>query len=121
MPYLVAEIEWLPLEATSDFDSQSGVNALEPWLDEYYNILRQITPNRPARKPFQAQTDPIEFFYMAAGLLEVPPIEKQKLLELDSAGEFSSELLRLYRREVSVLKNTFTTTLEMARKTAENN
>ncbi len=121
MPYLVAEVEWMLLPVPFDFDSQSGVNALEPWLDAYYNLLRQITPNRPPRKPFIASKDRLDYFYMAAGLLEVPPIEKQKLLELASAGDFTGELLRLYRREVSVLKNTFDIALETAKKSAEDN
>lgn len=121
MPFLVAEVKRLTLEWPAEFDVQSGVNALTPWLHEYFDTLSQVSQDDLALGQFHAPTDPENLLFMAAALLQVPPIEKQPLLELASAPALLSELLRLYRRELSVLKNTAETTLARARKAAENN
>jgi len=121
MPFLVAEVERLTLEWPADFDAQRGVYALTPWLREYFDALSQISQDDLSLGQFHAPTDPENLFFMAAGLLQVPPIEKQPLLELASASDLLTALLRLYRRELSVLKNTAKTTLDQAKKAAENN
>jgi hypothetical protein len=51
----------------------------------------------------QMPEDPMMLIYLSAALLQVPGVEKQSLLEADTAALLLDHVLRLFRRELCVL------------------
>ncbi len=47
--------------------------------------------------------DPMLLIYLSASLLQISPVEKQPLLEADTAALLLSELQAAYRRELALL------------------
>ena len=47
--------------------------------------------------------DALTLIHMAAYLLQIPPIDKQKILEEADAGALVAQVQRLYRREVTLI------------------
>lgn len=74
---------------------------ISPWVEHYTNLLKQVAE---VQVSWQKPKDPLDFGYMAAHLLQVPPAQKQAWLLLDSAAEFLLAVSRGYRFEISLLK-----------------
>ena len=66
----------------------------------------------------QLPEDPLMLINMAAALLQVPSVEKQPVLEANTAGEMMREVQRLYRRELAVLPSVIEVSAEQARLSA---
>jgi Lon protease-like protein len=105
LPYLVGEVESLPLERPHSLEIVRGVRRLTGWVMDYINLINPSNPEGavdPAS--LQLPDDPLVMLSLFAALLQVPSAEKQPLLEVTYASEMLDQLLRLYRRETAMLR-----------------
>jgi Lon protease-like protein len=104
-PYLVGQVESVPLEGPSSIEIARGTRQLAPWVSQYLRLVNQIDPdNVPDLNDIDLPEDPLVMLYLAASILHVPAMEKQPLLEATYAKELLAQVLRLYRRETAVLR-----------------
>ena len=104
-PYLVGQVENLPIDRPHSIDMLRGARSLAPWVRRY---LEEISRAQPAYEldlsHLQLPDDPLMLIYWAASLLQIPAIEKQPLLESRRAADLLDAVLRLYRREAALLE-----------------
>jgi Lon protease-like protein len=102
-PYLVGVIEEFPLR----IDDHSGVikaeSRLRPWLERYVRNLTQDESVELAITHFPE--DPISLAYLAAMVVQIPPSQKQALLEIEQCLELLERMHPLYRREVALVES----------------
>jgi len=65
--------------------------------------------------------DPMLLIYLAAALLQVPPVEKQPMLEANTAALLLQQVQRMYRRELALLPTLARVNEERAKRLAWNN
>ena len=105
LPYLVGEVESVPLERPSSIEIARGAHQLAPWVSEYLRLIQRIdAENAPDLSVIDLPEDPLVMLYLAASILQVPAVEKQHLLEVTYASELLAHVVRLYRREAAVLR-----------------
>lgn len=106
LPYLVGEVELHPLVNDKPEGLQSAVGNLTPKITQYISLLNQI--EEVYLDPGNLPEDPIMIGYFAAALLQMPPNEKQALLQSENLLELLNSLNRVYIRETSFLRATLT-------------
>ena len=105
LPYLVGEVESVPLERPSSIEIARGARQLAPWVSEYLRLIQRIDAEiAPDLSVIDLPEDPLVMLYLAASILQVPAVEKQHLLEVTYASELLAHVVRLYRREAVVLR-----------------
>jgi Lon protease-like protein len=103
-PYLVGEVESLPLEHPHSLEILRGVRQLTHSVFDYLKLISRAHPENTINPlELQLPEDPLMMLSLAAALLQIPSIEKQPLLEVVYAGEMLEGLLRIYRRETAML------------------
>lgn len=102
-PYLVGMVEPAPLDVEDEEWESQGTDALEPLVIEYLNILARI--GSVDVEPDQIPSDPEGLVYLAATLIQLPTEEKQAFLSINRASELTRALSRVYRRELSMMRN----------------
>jgi len=106
LPYLVGKVEAAPLERPYSLEIARGIRRLVPWVRTYLKMVSQIDPKDPVNlEEVDLPDDPLLLIYLAAAMLQVPATEKQALLEADSAGDLMAQVMRLYRRETTLLRH----------------
>jgi Lon protease-like protein len=114
-PYLVGKVEGLPIEASHSMEMMRRARRLAPWVVRYLAQVDRANPeNDLDLRHLQLPDDPLMLVCWAAALLQVPAQEKQPLLEAPSAGELLDGVLRLYRRETTILGRLLDTSEEDA-------
>lgn len=117
-PYLTAFAESVPLKSTLTLDVVRRVHALRDQLVQYLALLSGVkTEDQDGNgallnlnlKELQLPEDPMMLIYLSAALLQIPPVEKQPLLEADTAALLLDRVQRLCRRELCVLPRTLKT------------
>lgn len=98
LPYLVGQIERLPMP---DFNPPDLRNLL-PIVKEYIEMLSQIMPDDLDTTAINFPDDPMINLNLSASVLQLPDREKQDLLSVQDSHELYLQLLRLYKRELSV-------------------
>lgn len=98
LPYLVGQIERLPMP---DLDPPDLGNLL-PIVKEYIEMLSQIMPDDLDTTAINFPDDPMINLNLSASVLQLPDREKQDLLSVQDSHELYLQLLRLYKRELSV-------------------
>jgi Lon protease-like protein len=106
LPYLVGEVEFHPLLMNKPEELQPAVDNLTPKIIQYIRLLNQI--EEVYLDPENLPEDPIIIGYFAAALLQMPPNEKQALLQSENYLELLDSLNRVYIRETSFLRATLT-------------
>ncbi len=100
--YLVAQVELYPLSVYDSHKASEAVSWLRPRMERYLQILAQAgdlnapEPNMPG--------EIIPLVHLACIMLQLPPEQKQRLLEADSADWLLEQLPGIYRREMSLLR-----------------
>lgn len=102
-PYLRGEVENYPLENTRPLDVLRGTRDLHTRVLEYLRRLSVATKDGVDFSELQLPEDAQGLLYLSAGLLQIPLLEKQPLLETPDAVDLLERLLRLYRREILLL------------------
>jgi Lon protease-like protein len=101
-PYLVGSVEYQPFSVDQPDELQQGAQQLTPKVRQYINLLNQI--ETVDLDPENLPQDPLMLAYLAAALLQMPPNEKQKLLESESALELINSTNQVYSREITFLR-----------------
>jgi Lon protease-like protein len=130
LPYLSAFAESLPLQAHHTIDVVRGTRKLRQVLARYLAMLSEL--QKPEEdggsglesgldmdlRGLQFPEDPMMLIYFSAALLQLPPSEKQPLLETDTAALLLEKVQRLFRRELAILPPLLTVSEEKARESA---
>jgi Lon protease-like protein len=126
-PYLTAFAESAPLEAHQTLEVVRGVPLLRDRLTRYLALLMQCANDEEKDleldldfdlTDLQLPDDPMMLIYLASALLQLPPGEKQPLLEANTATHLLDQLQRLLRRELAILPPLITMDREMANQSA---
>lgn len=105
LPYLMGEVESLPLEHSHSIEMMRGVRQLTGLVQSYLQMVSELDPTNPFKsEEVHFPEDPVMMLSLAASLLQVPTAEKQPLLEITHAYKLLGELLRLYRRDSILLR-----------------
>lgn len=113
-PYLTGFVEVAPLAAHHTLALVRAMPVLRQQLDSYLRLLGQYTARAQSEGQntddlemdlgeMQYPEDPLALIHLAAALLQVAPLDKQPLLEADSAEGLLKGILHLLRRESAVL------------------
>ncbi len=124
--YMTAFVESAPLQAHHTLDVVRGVHQLRPRLVRYLAMLAKYvnedeeggTDLDVDLTGLQLPEDPMMLLYLAAALLQIPAIEKQPLLEADTAALLLGKVNSLYRRELALLPPLSEVSEEQARVSA---
>ena len=102
LPYLVGEVEFHPLPVDGPEKLQPAAERLAPKVRQYINLLNQI--EAVDLDPDNLSQDPLMLGHFAPALLQMPPSEKQDLLNSESALELLLSTNQIYTREIAFLR-----------------
>ncbi len=102
-PYLVGQVESWPLEHPQTLHMLRGMHNLKLLTLSYIRRIGPLVGEEVDLSLKQLPEEPLRLLYLAATLLQLPPAEKQPLLEAEHANWLFDEVSRLYRRELAVL------------------
>lgn len=124
-PYLMAFVESLPLDAHHTLEVVRGARLLRERLMRYLRLLARHSEADVENLEFpvdlshlELPDDPMLLIYLSASLLQIPAVEKQPLLEVNTAAGLLHQVQRLYRRELAVLPPLMEITEDDARSAA---
>lgn len=101
-PYLMGSVEVFPFSGQDQTTLQLSAQPLRHWVKRYFEALAQATNTQMDSR--YIPTDPIGLAFLATYLLQVPPNEKQEILEIEDMDQLLHSVVELYRREVSLVK-----------------
>ena len=102
LPYLVGSVETIPLNVEDPAELLKEGIYLRRQVDRYLGMISE-TGSTPFGKE-DLPEDPVPLAYYAAAFLQIPAIQKQQLLSIHGALELLTEVHKLYRREIALLK-----------------
>jgi Lon protease-like protein len=97
-----AQVEMRPLENLRLMEILQETRELMPWVTRYITLAAARQGKTVPKSLIHFPENPLTFLYQAADLLQIPLFEKQVLLEARTAAALASEVLRIYRRELSI-------------------
>ncbi|MHC1781267.1 MAG: LON peptidase substrate-binding domain-containing protein [Anaerolineaceae bacterium] len=97
-----AQVEMRPLENLRLMEILDETKELMPWVTRYITLAAARQGKAVPKSLIHFPENPLTFLYQAADLLQIPLFEKQVLLETRTAAALASEVLRIYRRELSI-------------------
>ena len=101
-PYLVGIVEDIPLDTGDITACTRAEDNLRPWLEEY--IRKLAPPDEHINILNRVPDSPERLAYFAAAMLQVPPVQKQALLEIDDCPHLLEQLTEIYRREIAIVQ-----------------
>ncbi len=101
-PYLIGQVSLIPLLGEDTAALRRADRQLRGWVERYLQALKRAGQIDAVPLEHLPQ-DPLTFAYLAATLLQVPPLQKQALLAAPDALQLVTDLNALYRREVTLL------------------
>ena len=102
MPYLLGKVEIFPFPAEDIETLTHATLRLIPKVQQYIKLLNKI--EEIELNPNNFPKDPLIFSQTAAALLQMPPKEKQELLNSASVLELLDATYRIYNREIAFLR-----------------
>lgn len=109
LPYLTGSVETSPIELPNMLQVHRHSRELALSVRRYLTGLNQAHIETMDFSQFSLPDDPINLVFMAASLLQLPPEEKQPILETGKLCDMMSTVERLYRRENELLPRLYTT------------
>jgi len=100
-PYLMGTVGEFPLAIGTPDELAEVGDRLRPWVKRFIQTLLEAGGTRFDLN--QLPDDPILLAYTAASILQIPPSQKQTLLNTRQAEQFVASLLSIYRRESALL------------------
>jgi Lon protease-like protein len=101
-PYLVGMVEPAPLIEGDAAALDEAAATLYPQVKAYLEILA-----RTGDIDFDAAqipTEPVPLSYLAATIIQLPTANKQQLLAMDRAADLLGTMVRVYAREVALMR-----------------
>lgn len=113
-PYLSAFVESAPLASHHTLEVVRAVRTLRGRVPQYLALLAALSGREAAGQEtedepgidltgIQLPEDTMSLIYFSASLLQIPAIEKQPILEAETAAAMLQQIQRLLRRELAVL------------------
>jgi Lon protease-like protein len=102
LPYLVGEVEDHPYTIGKQGELKIAADQLSPKVSQYIHLLKRIEEFE--FDPDGLPSDPLQLANFAAALLQMPPGDKQTLLEADSVLDLLETTNRFYTREIAFLR-----------------
>lgn len=102
LPYLVGKIEVYPMPAEDQEILTPATRRLTPKVQQYIDLLNEI--EEVDLDPDNLPKDPLLLAQMAAALLQMPPKEKQELLNSASVLDMLDSSYQIYNREIAFLR-----------------
>ena len=100
-PYLQGMVETI-IPSSPPLETLRRIRPLTGLVVNYLRLLNRISDLHLNLDELQMPDDPLLLIYMAASLLQLPPFEKQALLESNNPGDLMQMTERLYKRETLV-------------------
>jgi len=100
-PYLVGDVELIPLQPGKPEDVARLESQLRPRIDRYMRILVQEGVDDLLKA---LPEDPLSFAYVASIILQISPREKQEFLEIPDATSLLERLVEVYRKELALVE-----------------
>ncbi len=120
-PYLLGKVETWMLEHPHTLHLLRKLPPLRQKITTYLRLITPLIGDEMDVSSLQLPEDPLMLVYLAASLLQLPPNEKQPLLEAETANQLVSDVLRLYGREICVLPRLVRISQEDSSRAAEMN
>ncbi len=98
-PFLIGEVESNPFEMPNLIQVHRQSRLLANAVQRYLSGLSRAHVEEMDFSRFSPPQDPINLIFLAAALLQIPPQEKQPILEAYSIKDMMDIVERLYRRE----------------------
>lgn len=117
-PYLTGVVESDPVELPNLLNAHRLSRHLAVDLRVYLNGLSRSKIEQVDFSLFSPPDDPLSLIYLAAALLQIPPHEKQPILEANSVNDMMGMVGRLYRRENGLMPIINSTEDQSARRMA---
>lgn len=117
-PYLVALVETVQYLDAASGEAHYRTDLVREMMITYLQLLLKAGLREVNVSGFQPPEDPLSTAYLAASILMIPPHEKQSLLEASSMSSLAKQLVRVYRREISILPKLYPTSDEASRRAA---
>lgn len=108
-PFLVGEVESDPFEMPNLIQVHRQSRILAQALQRYLAGLSRAHVEELDFSRFLPPQDPINLIFLAAALLQIPPQEKQPILEAYSIKDMMEIVERLYRRENGLMHTLYPT------------
>ena len=102
LPYLVGKVEILPFEGNDPQELITAAARIAPKVRQYIQMLNEIEDVKIDQASIPG--DPVSLASYAAALLQMPPDEKQVLLESSSTLNLLKATDKLYLREIAFLR-----------------
>jgi hypothetical protein len=98
----VGQVEPEPLIFTEKIQAGFSYIALRGEIYRYLSQIHQLSRKKTPFKQPPLPTNIETLAYLAGSVLQLPPHEKQYLLEIEDDVSFLEEIRRLLRREISL-------------------
>jgi Lon protease-like protein len=103
-PYLSAQAEVIPLEWQASLAANHNLGVFRRQLVHYLKILSQVHEDDTDLSQIELPDDALLLLNLGASILQIPPYEKQTLLEAENGVQLLEKLQHIFRRETAVLK-----------------
>jgi Lon protease-like protein len=101
-PYLIGKVEMYPFSNPMHTSLHADARQLRPWVKQYFDVLSEASNTQMDSR--YLPNDPMGLAFLATYLLQIPPEEKQKILEIAQADQVIRAVTALFRREVALLR-----------------
>jgi len=102
LPYRTAGVESIPLEISRSLALQKPRRQFTHLLETYLSLIARTGGMGMDLQKMELPEEPLLLVYLATALLQIPPAEKQPLLEAMTSRQLVFGALRLLRREVAL-------------------
>ncbi len=103
-PFLIGVVETSPFELPNLIQVHRQARHLAHEILTYLTELSRVNPDDMGLSGFSPPDDPMNLVFVAASLLQIPPAEKQPILEAGTIFEMMDIVERLYRRENGLMR-----------------
>jgi uncharacterized protein len=118
LPYLTGIVETCPIELPNMLQVHRNSRPLAHSVRRYLTGLNKAHIETIDFSQFTLPDDPMGLVFMAAALLQLPPSEKQPILEAGKLCDMMSIVERLYRRENGLMPSLYLTEEHSASRSA---
>lgn len=109
-PYMMGSVEEILTDYQQSHLLMPETNTLRQQIRTYLELLSAMDGYQYELKELSNQKlhlpdEPVFLLHLAASLLQLPSPEKQTLLSINNLFVLNSKIQRIYRREISILRN----------------
>lgn len=103
-PFLLGTVETSPIELPRMIQVHRKARQLSREILAYLKELSRDNSDEIDVSKFSPPDDPMSLVFLGASLLQIPPTEKQPILEAPSVFDMMDMVERLYRRENGLMR-----------------